>query len=116
MLRLLADENFNGIIVSGLLKRQPDLDIVRVQDVGLLGAEDPVILGWAAREDRVLLTHDAKTITKYAYERVLAGQRMPGVFELVRTLPISRAIDEILLVALASHEGEWEGQVRYLPL
>src|SRR5437899_895959 len=105
MLRLLADENFNGFIVGGLLKRQPDLDIVRVQDVGLLGAVDPVILEWAAREDRVLLTHDAKTITKYAYERVLSGQRMPGVFELVRRLPIGRAIDEILLVALASHEG-----------
>jgi hypothetical protein len=116
MLRLLTDENFNGIIVSGLLKRQPDLEIVRVQDVGLLGAEDSVILEWAAREDRVLLTHDAKTITKYAYERVLAGQRMPGVFELVRTLPFGRAIEEILLIAQASFEGEWEGQVRYLPL
>jgi len=32
--RLLADENFNGDIVRGLLLRQPDLDIVRVQDVG----------------------------------------------------------------------------------
>lgn len=116
MLRLLADENFNGFIVSGLLKRQPDLDIVRVQDVGLRGAEDRVILEWAARERRILLTHDAKTITKYAYERVRLAQQMPGVFELVRTLPISRAIDELLLIALASHEGEWEGQVRYLPL
>jgi hypothetical protein len=30
MLRLLADENFNGDILRGLLLRQPDLDIVRV--------------------------------------------------------------------------------------
>jgi hypothetical protein len=116
MLRLLADENFNGLILSGLLRRQPDLDIVRVQNVGLRGAEDPVILEWAAREDRVVFTHDAKTFTKHAYERVVAGHRMPGVFELARTLSIGRAVDEILLVALASHEGEWEGQVRYLPL
>jgi hypothetical protein len=98
------------------LKRQPDLDIVRVQDVGLSGAADPTILMWSAQEERVLLTHDAKTITKYAYERVLAGQRMPGVFEVVRSISIGRAIDEILLVALASVPGEWEGQVRYLPL
>ncbi len=35
MLRLLADENFNGDIVRALLLRQPDLNIVRVQDVGL---------------------------------------------------------------------------------
>ena len=38
MLRLLADENFNGEVVRGLLLRQPDADIVRVQDVGLAGA------------------------------------------------------------------------------
>jgi predicted nuclease of predicted toxin-antitoxin system len=66
MLRLLADENFNGIIVRAILRRRPDVDIVRVQDVGLLGAADPVILEWAACEERALLTHDAKTITKYA--------------------------------------------------
>lgn len=39
MLRLLADENFNNNIVRGLLRRKPDLDIVRVQDVGLSGAD-----------------------------------------------------------------------------
>jgi hypothetical protein len=45
MLRLLADENFNGDIVRALLLRQPNLDIVRVQDVGLAGVGDPDILG-----------------------------------------------------------------------
>ena len=53
MLRLAADENFNNDIVRGLLRRRPDLDIVRVQDVGLSGADDPAILEWAAREGRV---------------------------------------------------------------
>jgi hypothetical protein len=41
MLRFAADENFNGDIVRGLLRRNPKLDIVRVQDVGLSGADDP---------------------------------------------------------------------------
>ena len=44
MLRLLADENFNGDVVRALLLRQPDLDIVCVQDVGLAGIADPDIL------------------------------------------------------------------------
>ena len=48
MLRLLADENLNNDIVRGLLRRSPDLDVVRVQDVGLSGAEDPTVLEWAA--------------------------------------------------------------------
>jgi hypothetical protein len=41
VLRLAADENFNSDIVRGLIRRKPDVDIVRVQDVGLSGAEDP---------------------------------------------------------------------------
>ena len=48
MLRLAADENFNGDIVRGLLRRNPKLDIVRIQDVGLSGADDPSVLQWAA--------------------------------------------------------------------
>ena len=58
MLRLAADENFNHDIVRGLLRREPGLDIVRIQDVGLSGADDPTVLEWAAQEGRVLLTHD----------------------------------------------------------
>jgi hypothetical protein len=116
MLRLAADENFNNAIIRGLLRRKPDLDIIRVQDVGLSGAEDPVVLEWAAKEGRVLLTQDVTTITHHAYERVKAGQSMPGVFEVSRAVPIGTAIEDILLLAECSFEGEWEGQVRYLPL
>ncbi|HFD38787.1 MAG TPA: hypothetical protein ENJ31_02895 [Anaerolineae bacterium] len=116
MLPLAADENFNNDILRGLLRRRPDLDIVRIQDVGLSGADDPTVLDWAAREGRVLLTHDVSTITRYAYERVRAGLPMPGVFEVSRTLSIGRVIEDILLLAEYSLEGEWEGQVRYLPL
>ena len=116
MLLLAADENFNGNIVRGLLRRQPMLDLIRLQDVGVSGAEDSMVLAWAAQEGRILLTHDVSTITRYASERVQAGEPMPGVFEVSRDLSLGRAIEEILLLAECSLAGEWEGQVRYLPL
>lgn len=116
MLSLAADENFNNDIVRGLLRRMPELDIVRVQDAGLSSKDDPAVLEWAALTNRVLLTHDVTTITKYAYERVVAGKRMPGVFEVSRIVPIGRVIEDVLLLAQCSRDGEWEGQVQYLPL
>jgi len=116
MLLLVSDENFNNDIVRGLLRRNPDLDIVRMQDVGLRGEEDPVILEWAAQEGRVLLTHDAATMAHFAYERVKAGKPMPGVIEVSDDLPIGAAIEDILLLAEFSDRGEWESQVIYLPL
>jgi hypothetical protein len=41
MVRFLADENFNNQIVRGILRRNPNVDIVRVQDMGLSEADDP---------------------------------------------------------------------------
>ena len=41
---------------------------------------------------------------------------MPGVFEVSGKIAIGEAIDDILLLAECSVEGEWEGQVRDLPL
>ena len=79
MLKLATDENFNNDILRGILRQNPDLDILRIQDVGLSGADDPTVLEWAAQEGRILLTHDVQTITRYAYERVETGQAMPGV-------------------------------------
>ena len=35
MIRFLSDEDFNGRIVRGLFLQKNDLDLIRVQDVGL---------------------------------------------------------------------------------
>lgn len=70
----------------------------------------------AAEESRVLLTHDVATMANCAYQRVAAGLPMPGVFDIGTSVRIAQAIEEILLVAECSADGEWEGQVRYLPL
>ena len=116
MLLLVSDENFNNDLVRGLLRRKPDLDIVRVQDVGLRGADDPTILEWAAQEGRVVLTHDAATMAHYAYERVHMNKSMPGVIEVADDLPLGAVIEDILFLAEYSESGEWEGRVIYLPL
>jgi hypothetical protein len=116
MLRFAVDENFNNDVMRGVQRRNPAVDMVRVQDAALSGAEEPAILEWAASEGRVLLTHDASTMTHHAYERVWNGQRMPGVFEVSRKVSVRVAIEEILILADCRLENEWEGQVRYLPL
>jgi hypothetical protein len=115
-LRFLADEDFDNDILRGMLRRLPNLDIVRAQDVGLSGALDPRVLEWAALEGRILLTHDVSTMTAYAYARVTNDLRMPGVFAVSQLAPTSQVIEDLVLLAECSLLGEWEGQVRYVPL
>ena len=116
MLPLVADENFNGAIVRGLLRLRPELDLVRVQDVGLTGISDPELLAWAAAAQRVILTHDVTTLRKYAEERVRAGLPMAGLIEAGEHVAIREAIEDLLLIAECSQSGEWEGLVCFLPL
>ena len=91
MLSLLADENLNANIVRGVPRRFHGINVVRVQDVGLTGADAPTVLAWAAEHSCVLITHTVETVPRYALERVEGGPPMPGVMEIVASAPIGRA-------------------------
>jgi hypothetical protein len=41
---------------------------------------------------------------------------MPGIFEIPASISTRQAIEDLRLIVEGSIEGEWEGQVRYLPL
>jgi predicted nuclease of predicted toxin-antitoxin system len=116
VLKLACDENFHGDILRGLFRRCPDLDVVRIQDVGLSAAPDPDVLAWAAAEDRIILTHDRDTMPNFAFDRVRAGQPMPGVFLVNDQMPIGPAIDEILLAVECLAPEECKDSVTFFPL
>jgi predicted nuclease of predicted toxin-antitoxin system len=116
MIRFAADEDFDNDIIRGLRRRQPEIDVLRVQDAGIRSAADPVVLAWAADEDRVLLTHDVTTMSAHAIDRVRIGQRMPGVIIVHQHLDIGNVIDDLVVIAGCSSATEWINQVYYLPL
>jgi hypothetical protein len=87
MLQIAADENFDGRVVRGLTRLLPELDLVRVQDNLGEGTPDGDVLAWAAREDRVILTHDKATMTAAAWQRVRKGESMRGLIEASSNLP-----------------------------
>lgn len=116
MLRLLSDENFNNDIVRGALLRRDDLDVVRVQDVGLAGVDDADVLAWADAQGRIFLTHDRRTIPRHAYARVAAGKSFAGVFIANDRAPVARVIDDLLLLVDATEQAEWVNRIEYLPL
>jgi predicted nuclease of predicted toxin-antitoxin system len=113
---LIADEDFDNDILRGLLRRHVEVDIVRVQDVGLSGSDDPTILAWAAQEGRVLLTHDVNTMPAHAYERMRTGESIAGVILVPQSISIGNAIEDILIIVMAAVPQEFENQVVYLSL
>ncbi len=102
--------------MAGLRRRQPALDLVRVQDVGLRRTPDAAILEWAAQHGRVVVSVDKKTLAVDAWDRVARGVPMPGVAILRILLTIGQAIDELEIIALAGNPDDFRDQVIFLPL
>lgn len=116
MLKLLLDENFDHDILRGVLRRQPDIDFLRIQDLPeILSAPDPIVLEWAAKHNRVVVTHDVQTMVGFAYERVAAGETMPGVIEVRYDQPLGLKIEDFLILLECTSEEEMQNQVRYIP-
>jgi predicted nuclease of predicted toxin-antitoxin system len=115
MVPLLSDEDFNGNVVAGIRRRYPDADLVRVQEVGLSGRQDPDILAWAAAQGRCLLTNDRRTMVDFAMTRLDEGLPMPGLFVLRPRTSIHDAIEAVAMIALASDPADWAGRVEWIP-
>ena len=116
MISLLADQNFNEHIVDGLMRRLSTLDVVLARDVDLSEAPDPIVLQWAAKQGRVLLTHDRRTVPAFARSRVEAGLPMTGIFLVSDDLPVGRAIEELLIAVQCLSKEECNGIIRFFPL
>ena len=116
MLRLVSEEDVHGDIIRGLSRREPELDIVRVMDVGLDHTPDPDVLEWAAAQGRVLITGDLNSMVGFAWGRVRSGRPMPGVLALLENAGVGRVIDDILLAARRHTPEEMVDQIVYIPL
>lgn len=115
-MQFLTDENFDSRIFKGLLQQQPDLDLLRVQDVRLSNTADPLILEWAAQNGYILLTHDVKTMIGYAYERVAWGLPMAGICVVRQDEDVGMLVEDLLILIECTRAEDWPNQVHYIPI
>ena len=114
--RFLADADLHRAIVTGVIRREPAIDFLTAQAAGLRRVKDPQVLVLAAEQQRVLVSHDVGTMPRHFRGFKETGNSSPGVFLIPQSLEIGRAIDELLLIWLASEASEWENRLEWLPL
>jgi hypothetical protein len=114
--RFLADADLNRAIVVGVLRREPCIDFLTAQAAGLRGMNDSQVLALAADHQRVLVSHDVGTMPAHFRKFRGAGKQNSGVFLIPQNLDVGTAIDELLLIWLASEASEWEDRLEWLPL
>ncbi len=113
--RFQADANLDMTIVRGLRRIQPSIDFQSAEEASLRGVSDPVVLELAAREGRILVSHDKTTIPTHFILFLQQGNHSPGVFLLPQGGPLRESIEALLIVWQCSVPEEWIDHLEYLP-
>ncbi len=114
-LRFQADADFNQIIVSGLLRRFPGLDFRTATAAGLVGLQDPEVLALAARDGRILVTHDRNTMPRH-FAEFITKTSSPGLIVVSQSTAVAQSIEDLAVVWAASQPEEWTNRIVYVPL
>jgi predicted nuclease of predicted toxin-antitoxin system len=110
-----ADADLNAEIVAGVLPREPGTDFQTADEASLRRLPDPEVLALAAQENRILVTHDRRTMPRHFADFIL-HHSSPGVFIIAQTVSVRVAIEELLLVWAASESEEWTNLIVEPPL
>jgi len=113
--RFQADADLNEEIVAGAIRREPGIDFKTAEEANLRGVPDPEVLAQAATENRIVVTHDRRTMPHHFGAFVLQ-QTSAGVLIVSQQMAVRDAIDELLLVWSASESEEWTNRIAELPL
>ena len=113
--RFQADADLNEDIVAGVVRREPTIDFQTADEANLRGLPDPQVLALAAQENRILVTHDRRTMPRH-FANFIVNQESPGVVIIAQKVNVNAAIEELLLVWAASQAEEWLNLIVDLPL
>jgi hypothetical protein len=73
------------------------------------------VLALAAREGRILISHDLESMHGHFWD-FSAHQESPGVFLIAQDVPVAIALEAIIEIWSASEIEEWRNRLVYLPL
>lgn len=116
MVRFLADADLNHTILLATVRKQPGIDFLAAREAGLAGLSDREVLARAAADQRILVSHDFRTMPTAFAAVVGAGSASSGVILVGQDFPIALCAEQLTLVWAASEPADWVNRLAYLPL
>lgn len=113
-IRFQADADLSESIVWAMRRKEPMIDFQTSNEANLEGLGDDIVLALAAGENRILITHDRRTMPHH-FGEFIQHQTYPGVFIVRKRFEMSKVIEAIHLVWFASEPEEWINVISALP-
>jgi len=114
----LLDENLPPLYKVQLLRRQPNLIIWMVGEPGVpsTGTLDPAILLWCELNNFILVTSNRSSMPIHLAEHLAQEHHIPGIFVLRPRAEIGQVLEDLILIALAGEETEYQNRIVHIPL
>jgi hypothetical protein len=114
-LRFQADNDLKFAIVTAVRRREPSIDFASAQDAGLGSLDDPAVLERSSNENRLLVSHDRRTMLNHFRKHLAAGKSSPGLLIVSQGAPIAAVAEAIILLWSVADPAELCGQAYHLP-
>ncbi|MBW4634247.1 MAG: DUF5615 family PIN-like protein [Iphinoe sp. HA4291-MV1] len=114
IIRFQADADFNQNIVTGVLRRELTINFQTALTAGLEGVQDKEVLAIAAKEGRILVSHDRRTMPLF-FAEYISTQTSSGVLIVSQDVSIQEAINTLILIWAASNAEEWINRIAFVP-
>ncbi|MCY7375092.1 MAG: DUF5615 family PIN-like protein [Pyrinomonadaceae bacterium] len=113
-IRFQADADLSENIVWAVRRAEPLIDFQKANEANLHGLGDDIVLALAASENRILISHDRRTMP-FHFGEFIQQQNSPGVFIVRKRFEMPKVVEAIVLVWSASEAEEWINNISVLP-
>ena len=110
-----ADADLNQAIVTGVLRRYPEISFRTATESYLEGLKDAEVIALAATQRRVLVTHDRRTMPTEFADFIMKNPSS-GVLIVSKRTALETVIAELILIGTATTTEEWRNRIAKIPL
>ena len=115
-IRYQADNDLRRHFVRAVRRREPAIDFQTAQAADLDGMDDLAVLRKTASENRILVSHDKRTMPQALATLMREGIESPGIFLVIpQNAEIQRVSESLILAWAASDPVEWRNRITKVP-
>jgi predicted nuclease of predicted toxin-antitoxin system len=114
-IRFQADADLNQVIVFATMRLEPSIDFQTARAISLTSQHDREVLDIAARDDRLLVTHDQKTMPRH-FAEFISRRKSPGLLVIPQHLSVATVVGDLRLIWSVTEAEEWINRISFLPL
>ena len=115
-IRYQADNDLNQLILAATFRKEPSIDFQTAQKAGFDCLDDTTVLRRAAAEDRILVSHDKRTMPAALASFLKEGNNSPGVFLVIpQDAPLRSVVETLVLIWADNTPEDWRNAITIIP-